>query len=284
MGTKISSAKCADAPWNAFDDVEAFADAAMAEIRAMRKEKPSLRRVGPRESMDDATQRRVLITVWTVCFGGMQWRTAAFHTEIPFGTLFAFFQRWTRRGLWRRLLGAALKAWRLACGDAEAPSALVIDSRSCRSAPTCGFHGVDGGKKIRGLKLHIAVVKHGFPLSVHVTEANVHDSKAAVVVVENLAADGFVGSLVGDSAYAGPNLAAVGAGHGIDIVSMKCGTGKAFVPREIRWVVERTFAWLSRYRRLNTVFDRTAESFIGFVELAMASLLIRRLSRLEAKA
>ena len=65
---------------------------------------------------------------------------------------------------------------------------------------------------------------------------------------------------------------------------MKCGTGKAFVPREIRWVVERTFAWLSRYRRLNTVFDRTAESFIGFVELAMASLLIRRLSRLEAKA
>jgi len=60
MGTKISSAKCADAPWNAFDDVEAFADAAMAEIRAMRKEKPSLRRVGPRESMDDATQRRVL--------------------------------------------------------------------------------------------------------------------------------------------------------------------------------------------------------------------------------
>ena len=284
MGTTIASAKCADAPWDAFDDVEAFAAAAMAEIRVMRREKPALRKAGPKEGMDDATQKRVLITVWTVCFGGMQWRTAAFHTELPFSTLFTFFQRWTRRGLWKRLLDAALRAWRMACRASEVPSVLVIDSRSCRSSPTCGFHGIDGGKKVRGLKLHLAVDKHGFPRAIHVTEANIHDSKGAVAIIEKLAADGFEGSLIGDSAYAGPNLAAVGESHGIAVVSMKCGTGKAFVPREIRWVVERTFAWLSRYRRLNTVFDRTAESFIGFVELAMASLLLRRLSRLEAKA
>ena len=284
MSTTIVSAKCADAPWNAFDDVEVFAEAAAAEIKARRGESPTLRRPGPREAMDDATQRRILITVWTVCFGGMQWRTAAFHTSLPFGTLFAFFQRWTRRGLWKRLLGKALKVWRLACGNAETPSVVAIDSRSCRSAPTCGFHGIDGGKKVRGLKLHLAVDKHGFPLAIHVTEANVHDSKAAVVVVEKLSAAGFSGSMVGDSAYAGPKLAAIGASHGIDVVSMKCGAGKTFVPREIRWVVERSFAWLSRYRRLNTIFDRTTESLVGFAELAMASILIRRLSRLESEA
>jgi len=68
---------------------------------------------------------------------------------------------------------------------------------------------------------------------------------------------------------------------GMTVVAKAAGTGKAFLPQEIRWVVERTFAWLSRYRGLNTIFERTQESLIAFIEIACASMLIRRLMRLK---
>src|SRR3954467_10667142 len=67
---------------------------------------------------------------------------------LPFGTLYTLFARWTR--LWRRLLNRLIQAWRQACGDTADPSAVIIDSRSCRSAPTCFTRGFDGGKKIKG--------------------------------------------------------------------------------------------------------------------------------------
>ncbi|MFL5284412.1 MAG: transposase, partial [Rhodopila sp.] len=84
--------------------------------------------------------------------------------------------RWTRLGLWRRLLERLRRCWRLACGDAPEPSAAVIDSRSCRSAPSCFDRGIDGGKKIRGVKIHVAVDKYGMPLALDVSPANRHDT------------------------------------------------------------------------------------------------------------
>ena len=68
---------------------------------------------------------------------GMQWRAIGQLCDIPFGTLYSLFARWTRLGLWRRLLNRLILAWRQACGDTAEPSAVIIDSRSCRSAPTC---------------------------------------------------------------------------------------------------------------------------------------------------
>ena len=89
-----------------------------------------------------------------VCFCGLQHWPA-----IPFGTLYTLFARWTRLGLWRRLLNRLICAWRQACGDTLDPSAVIIDSRSCQSAPTCFGRGFDGGKKIKGIKIHLAVDK-----------------------------------------------------------------------------------------------------------------------------
>jgi hypothetical protein len=96
-------------------------------------------------------------------FCGMQWRAIGLLCGIPFGTLYGLFARWTRLGLWRQLLGRLHRDWRRACGDAPEPSAVVIDSRSCRSAPSCFDRGIDGGKKIKGVKIHVAVDKYGFP-------------------------------------------------------------------------------------------------------------------------
>jgi hypothetical protein len=104
----------------------------------------------------------------------MQWRAIGQLCDIPFSTLFTLFARWTRLGLWRRLLDRLRRTWRLACGDNAEPTAVVIDSRSCKSAPTCFERGFDGGKKIQGVKVHLGVGKYGIPLAIDVSSANVH--------------------------------------------------------------------------------------------------------------
>src|SRR3954470_1190767 len=106
-----------------------------------------------------------------------------------------------RLGLWRRLLDCLILAWRQACGDKPVASAVIIDSRSCQSAPTCFTRGFDGGKKIKGIKIHLAVDKYGFPLAINVSPANSHDSKGIVPVLHQLADRGFKGTALGDLSY-----------------------------------------------------------------------------------
>jgi hypothetical protein len=209
-----------------------------------------------------------------VAFCGLQWRAIGQLCDIPFGTLYTLFARWTR--LWRRLLNRLIQAWRRACGDTADPTAVIIDSRSCRSAPTCFTRGFDGGKKIKGIKIHLAVDKYGFPLAITVSPANVHDSKGIVPVLHQLA--GFKGTALGDLSYRGQRLA--GEALGITIQPSAGGHGGTFIPEGIRWVVERSLAWISRYRRLNTIFERTEEHLTAFIEIAFISILSRRLVRL----
>ncbi|PPQ29989.1 IS5 family transposase [Rhodopila globiformis] len=200
--------------------------------------------------------------------------------EIPFGTLYGLFARWTRLGLWRRLLGRLRRRRRLACGDAPEPSAVVIDSRSCRSAPSCFDRGVDGGKKIRGVKIHVAVDKYGIPLAIDVSPANRHDTKGIVPVLRTLAAGGFNGAALGDLGYQGERLAEAGQALGISVKAIARGRNGRFVPAGICWVVERSFAWFSRYRRLNIIFERSKEHLIAFIAIAFISILSRRMRRL----
>src|SRR4051812_46294105 len=183
-----------------------------------------------------------------------------------------------RLGLWRRLLNRLIQAWRRACGDTADPSAVILDSRSCRSAPTCFGRGFDGGKKIKGIKIHLAVDKYGFPLAITVSPANRHDSKGIVPVLHQLA--GFKGTALGDLSYRGQRLSKAGEALGITIQPSAGGHGGTFIPEGIRWVVERSLAWISRYRRLNTIFERTEAHLVAFIEIAFVSILARRLARL----
>jgi hypothetical protein len=86
---------------------------------------------------------------------------------------------------------------------------VVIDSRSCRSAPSCFDRGIDGGKKIRGVKIYVAVDKYGTPLAIDVSPANRHDTKGIVPVLRTLAEGGFQGAALGDLGYRGERLANV---------------------------------------------------------------------------
>ena len=263
MGTAVRPAKTSPGSWDAFADVDVFVDEVLKELAAMARDGTRPIRSGPKPPLAGAALRKAVMAIWCVCFCGMQWRAIGVLCDIPFSTLYGLFARWTRLGLWRRLLDRLRRTWRRACGDTPEPSAVVIDSRSCRSAPSCFDRGIDGGKKIRGVKIQIAVEKYGIPLVIDVAPANRHDTKAIVPVLRELA----------DGGFQGPAL-------GITVEAIARGRDGQFIPAGICWVVERSFAWLSRYRRLNTIFERSKEHLIAFVAIAFISILSRRLKRL----
>jgi hypothetical protein len=281
MGTAIRTAKTTPASWDAFCDVDAFVDAVLRELETMAGTRPL--RSGPKPPLSGAALRKAVMAIWCVCFCGMPWRAIGHLCDIPFGTLYTLFARWTRLGLWRRILDRQIRAWRQACGDAPEASAVIIDSRSCRSAPSCVTRGIDGGKKIRGVKIHLAVDKYGFALAINVSPANVHDSKGIVPVLQQLAGRGFQGTALGDLSYRGQRLSKAGQALGITIEPSAGGHGGTFIPDGIRWVVERSFSWLARYRRLNTIFERTKDHLGAFAEIAFISILSRHLNRLVTK-
>jgi transposase len=283
MGTAVRPAKTSPGPWDAFADVDAFVDEVLVELAAMAKDGSRPMRSGPKPPLVGPALRKAVMAIWCVCFCGMQWRAIGQLCEIPFGTLYTLFARWTRLGLWRRLLDRLRRCWRQACGDAPEPSAVVIDSRSCRSAPSCCERGIDGGKKIRGVKIHVAVDKYGIPLAIDISPANRHDTKGIVPVLRTLAAGGFDGAALGDLGYRGERLAEAGQALGINVAAIARGRDGRFVPAGICWVVERSFAWLSRYRRLNIIFERSKEHLIAFIAIAFISILSRRMRRLVAE-
>ena len=271
------------ASWDAFSDVDAFVDAVLAELTAMAADGTRSTRSGPKPPVTGAALPKAIMAIWCVCFCGMQWRAIGLLCDIPFGTLYTLFARWTRLGLWRRLLNRLILAWRQACSDKPVPSAVIIDSRSCRSAPTCFTRGFDGGKKIKGIKVHLAVDKYAFPLAINLSPGNVHDSKGIVPVLHQLAGRGFKGTALGDLSYRGQRLSKVGEPLGITLQPSAGGHGGTFTPEGIRWVVERSLGWVSRYRWLNTIFERTEAHLIAFIEIAFISILSRRLARLATQ-
>jgi transposase len=287
MGTAFRPAKTSPASWDAFADVDAFVDAVLAELAAMAADGTRRTRSGPKPPLAGAALRKAILAIWCVGFCGLQWRAIGQLCDIPFGTLYTLFARWTRLGLWRRLLNRLVQAWRQACGDKPVPSAVILDSRSCHSAPTCFTRGFDGGKKIKGSiveaprsMIHLAVDKHGTPPAIGVSPANRHDSKGIVPVLHQLAGRGFQGTALGDLSYQGQRLSRVGEALGITVQPSAGGHGGTFIPEGIRWVVERSLGWMSRYRRLNTIFERTEGHLVAFIEIAFISILSRRLVRL----
>jgi transposase len=271
----------ASSSWDALADIEVFITAAEAELTAMERERVGVHRRGRKP--DPVLRRRLLGVIWMLTFGGMQWRLAGLLSGIPFTTLHSAFARWTRLGLWRRLGQRLALDWRVACGDEALPSALVVDSRSQRSSPTCFTRGIDGGKNIKGIKLHVVCDKHGSLIDLEVTPANHDDRAGALPMLPRLAELGFQGDLLGDNGYKGEPFAAHVRRHDMAVLVSPGGTPDGqFIPNGVRWVVERLFAWLSRYRRLNTVFDRNADLFVSHVWIAIISILARRLLRSQA--
>ena len=262
--------------WNILADVEGFIFAVEAELEAMDRERVGVHRRGCKPDL--ALRRRVIGLIWMLTFGGMQWRIAGWLSGIPFTTLHSRFARWSRLGLWRRLGQRLAFDWRLACGDEVLPLAVVVDSRWLRSAPSAWVRGFDGGKLVKGIKLLVVCDKHGSLLDLELHPANTDDRAGILPTLPRLAALGFEGDLLGDGGFKGAPFAEAALEHDIHVSVSPGGTRDGcFLPQGIRWVVERLFAWLSRYRRLNIVYDRAPDLFAAHVWIAMISILSRRL-------
>jgi hypothetical protein len=210
------------AGWDVLADIEVFVFAVEAELEAMDQERVGVHRRGRKPDL--ALRRRLIGLIWTLTFGGLQGRIAGWLSGVPFTTLHSSFARWTRLGLWRRLGQRLALDWRLACGDAVLPSAVVVDSRSLRSAPSAWARGIDGGKLVKGIKLCVVCDKHGSLLDLELHPANTDDRAGALPTLPRLAALGFEGDLLGDSGFKGVSFAAAALAHDIHVSVSPGGT------------------------------------------------------------
>jgi len=171
---------------------------------------------------------------------------------------------------------------RLRLGRDPEPSAGVIDWRSAKTTESGGPRGCDAGKNVKGRKRHVVVDTEGLPLTTRVHPADVQDRDGAVgPLTEPRAAHPSVELVWADSGHSGPKLrSALGERDcriRIEVVGKIADSGFEVLPR--RWVVERTFAWLNRCRRLSKDVERTVASAVAWLRVAAIRLLSRRLAR-----
>jgi transposase len=201
----------------------------------------------------------------------------------PWEAVYAFFQRWSQRGLPQHLVGRLRARLRTGLGREVQPSAAIVDAQTVKAADTVGANtrGFDSGKKINGRKRHIAVDVEGFLLAVVVSAASVGDrigAKLLVIALLNTCTQ--LRLIWADSGYDGKPLA--GWVHAVARITLEVVKRTELhtlrvVPR--RWVVERSFGWLLRYRRLVRDYERRPEHHEAMVYWATVMIMTRRLAR-----
>jgi transposase len=198
----------------------------------------------------------------------------------PWYTVQQQTQRWLAAGVFEAMVQDLRALLRLAAGRQAAPSAAIFDARTIQSTPESGADaGYDGAKKRKGRKVHMAVDTLGHLLALHVTPANEQERKQVdelATQVQEVTGDNVKVAFV-DQGYTGDQPAEDAAAHGIELIVVKLAEAKkGFVLLPKRWVVERSFAWTGRFRRLARDYERLPETLAGFHVLAFAILMLKR--------
>ena len=228
-----------------------------------------------------ADLREVVNAIFYLNREGCSWRALP-HDFPPWKTVYNYFDAWKRDGTWDQILTVLRWQVRSAAGRNPDPRVGCIDSQSVKTALGGQDVGTDGGKKVRGRKRHIVVDTMGLVLAAVVTAANVDDARAAEQLFEQLPGMDFprLEVIQADNKYHSPTLDRWLRVHQrpyrIWVVSRTPGE-RRFVALRSRWVVERTFAWLGRYRRLSKDYEHLAESSEAMVKIAAIRHSLRRL-------
>jgi transposase len=216
---------------------------------------------------------------------GASWRMMP-HDLPPWWVVYQQNQRWTRAGVFEALVHDLRAVLRLAKGREEQPTAVIFDSRTLQSTPESGGRaGYDGAKRRKGSKTHIAVDTLGHLLALHVTPATEQDraqveelARQVQEVTEQSVEVAFV-----DQGYTGeePAKAAQAEGMRLEVIKLpEAKKGFVLLPR--RWVVERSFGWVARFRRLARDYERLPETLAGLTYLAFAILMLKNFVSLMA--
>ena len=218
---------------------------------------------------------------------GAHWRMMP-HEFPPWPAVYQQMQRWLRAGCFEAMVHDLRILLREYTGRKGQPSAVVLDSRTMQSTPESGARaGYDGAKRRKGAKVHAAVDTLGHLLALHVTPADEQDRAQVdqlARAVQQITGDR-VELAYADQGYTGENAKQAALTHGIKLEVVKHTEAKrGFILLPRRWVVERSFAWAARFRRLARDYERLSQTLAGFHYLAFACLMLHRIIPLVASS
>lgn len=226
--------------------------------------------------------RTILNSIFYILQSGCAWRMLPSEMP-PWKTIYHYFRLWRKDGTWERINRLLREKVRLKFGKKRQASASIMDSQSAKTSEGGCERGFDSGKKVTGRKRHALVDTLGLILKVVVTAGNIQDRDGAKSVLEKVSQDDTIVKRLeliwADGSYRGELIAWVKETLGLKLeIVEKPKDQKGFQILPKRWIVERTFAWLVRQRRLARDYERLPETSEAFIYVAMIRLMLRRLA------